>query len=311
MNPCFGVDEFGLIDIIKKKTASFNNEIYGIGDDCAIIPIDDKKEILVTTDTLIEGVHFFKNSNPYYLGRKSLSVNISDVAAMAAKPKWAFLALTVSDSIDLAYIKEFMDGFKSVMDDFGVLLLGGDTTKGNIFSITITVIGENKRYRSVKRNSAKVNNDIYVTGNIGCSYAGFIAIKDDIKINEQLKMAHINPTARIKEAMLVQAYAASMIDISDGFIQDCLHICNQSGVGFRIDFDKIPFCPDVNFVDRVEMLSGGEDYELIFTADKKYRSILNKIENITMVGSVIEGNGVEILKDNKRIDIANTGYKHF
>jgi len=301
------VGEFGLIEIIKNMASHRLNG--GIGDDCAIIDIGKDKELLVTTDTLTEGVHFFKNTDAYSLGRKSIAVSVSDIAAMAAMPKWVFLSISLND-MELEYIKAFMKGFYSLADEFGIDLLGGDTTKSPVFSITVTLIGVNEKGKSVKRSGAKVKDSVYVTGKIGCSYVGLEAIKKGIGGYRECKKRHNDPYPRIKEALDVKNYANAMIDVSDGLLQDCLHICEQSGVAIEIDFDNIPFC-DADFIDKEDMLSGGEDYELVFCAPKKYDKMLNNIDNITKIGEVKEGFGVSVIRNSKKMNIKQFGFKHF
>jgi thiamine-monophosphate kinase len=303
------VGEFGLIDIIKNRAKYISSEVYGIGDDCAIIPCKSE-EFVITTDTLVEGVHFFSDIDPYILGRKSLSVNVSDIAAMAAKPKWALLSISCPIKTPLDYIEKFIDGFYSVAGEFDIALIGGDTTKSSEFTITVTLIGQNSLGKSIKRSGAKIGNFVYVTGKIGCSYAGFFAIKNKIDGFDKLKDRHLNPKPKIKEALAVRAFASAMIDISDGFLQDCGHICEKSQVGMRIDFEKIPFC-DVNFIDKKDMLAGGEDYELIFCSDKKYADIIEKIPDITKVGEVVEGCDVVIEMYGERMNFKTKGFKHF
>lgn len=301
------VGEFGLIEIIKNMA---NRKLVGgIGDDCAVIDIGKEKELLVTTDTLVEDVHFLKDTDAYRLGRKSLAVSVSDVAAMAALPRWAFLSISLRD-MELGYVKAFMEGFYSLADEFGIDLLGGDTTKSSVFSVTVTLIGVDDKGKSVKRGGAKVKDNVYVTGKIGCSYAGFEAVIKKIDGYEECKERHNNPYPRLKEALSVKNYANAMIDVSDGLLQDCLHICELSGVAIEIDLDKIPFC-DADFVDKEEMLSGGEDYELVFCAPKEYENALNDIDNITKIGEVKEGFGVSVIKNSKQLNIKRLGFKHF
>ncbi len=302
------IGEFGLIDIIKSKIGT-KSTATGIGDDCAIIPMADK-EILISTDTLVSGVHFFEDADPYFLGRKSLAVNISDIAAMAGVPKWTFLSVSLNKNMSLDYIEKFMEGFLSTAEEFGVVLLGGDTTKSSIFTITVTIVGENEKNTSIKRKGAEVGDNIYVTGKIGCSYAGLIALQNKIAGFENIKNAHNNPKPKIDEAQKVKPFANAMIDISDGLLQDLGHICTQSGVGAKLDFEKIPFC-SVDFVDKKDMLAGGEDYEIIFTASKKYENIINKMDNITMIGTITNSNGVKIEQNGMEINIKNRGFKHF
>ncbi len=303
------IGEFGLIDIIKKMGAT-SKGISGIGDDCAIIPMDSQKEIVVTVDTLVKDVHFLGDADPYLLGRKSLAVNISDVAAMAATPKWAFLSLSLRSDTEMDYIESFMKGLYSMADEFGVELLGGDTTGGSNLVITITLIGENPINKSIKRSGANIGDDVYVTGEIGCSYTGLIAIKKKLEGFAKAKKKHLEPTPRVKEALAVREFASAMIDISDGLLQDCLHICEESSVGIEIDLNEVPLCKE-RLVSETDMISGGEDYELIFTANKKYEKVLKNIENIKKVGRVTDGNSIKVIENGRELHIKHLGFKHF
>ncbi len=305
------VGEFGFIDFIKSRALNLlPADVSGIGDDCAVIPVGLGRELLVTVDTLVCDRHFFKGSDPFLLGRKSLSVNISDIAAMAGKPLFCFLSIELENGMDGAYLEGFFDGFFDAAREYSVALLGGDTVSGDEFSISVTLIGENEKGTSVMRSGAEVGDDVYVTGRIGCSVAGLEAIKRDLKGVEELKMAHLNPIPRIYEAMRVKRYAKAMIDVSDGLVQDCEHICLSSGVGMEIYVERVPFC-ETGIVDKYTMLTGGEDYELVFCAGSEYKDRLEKMENITRIGKVIEGGGVRVIEKGKEIRLKKKGYTHF
>ncbi len=303
------IGEFGLINIIRRY-ADNTGDIYGIGDDCAIIPFEEK-EILVTTDALVKNVHFYENSDPYKLGRKSLAVNISDVCAMAAEPKWAFLSLSIEPGTKLNYVDSFINGFIEMAGEYNIKLLGGDTTKTSVFTINVMLIGINKRNKSIKRSGARINEDVYVTGRIGCSYAGLRAMNTaNADRYHDLIEYHINPTPRCDIALQIGELTTAMIDISDGLIQDCNHICEESGIGMEIDFNKVPFC-HTDIVSEQEMLSGGEDYELAFCAKKEDREKVEKIKGVRRIGKTISKKGVYIIKNGHPMDIAKSGFKHF
>ena len=303
------IGEFGLIKAIRKYADS-TGDIYGIGDDCAIIP-DSEKEILVTTDALVKNVHFYENSDPYKLGRKSLAVNISDVCAMAADPKWAFLSLSIEPNTKMDYIDRFIKGFIKMAEEHNIKLLGGDTTKTSVFTINVMLLGINKRNKSIKRGGAHINEDVYVTGKIGCSYAGLRAINaaNADKYRDLIEY-HINPKPRCDIALQIRGLATAMIDVSDGLIQDCRHICEESSVGMEIDFNKVPFCC-TDIVSKQEMLAGGEDYELVFCAKKEYRERIEKIKDVRRIGKTVSKNGVRVVKNGQSMNLAKLGFKHF
>jgi len=305
------IGELGEFGLIKKIKGLFGapEGVLGIGDDCAILPYGDR-ELLITTDTLIEGVHFFEEMEPYLLGRKTLAVNISDVAAMAGAPKWAFLSLSIDGEREFSWVEEFLRGLRSVALEYGISLLGGDTTSSDRLYINITLIGENGIGESVKRSTAKTGDIVLVTGNIGCSYAGFVALRDGIDGYDELKRKHLNPKPRLSEALKVKPFATAMIDVSDGLVQDCLHICEESGVGMKLYWEKIPFCR-AEFVSEEEMICGGEDYELVVCVDSNYRDRVEGMDNFTVIGEVKKGSGVEVLKGEDVVEIKDCGYSHF
>ncbi len=300
--------EFGLIERIKKGLPK-SDDFLGIGDDCAIIPCGDR-EFLISVDTLVEGVHFLKDTDPYLLGRKSLSVNLSDVAAMAGVPKWVFLSLSLNKSRDVSWVDTFLSGFLDVAREFNMFLLGGDTTSSDVLTISVTIIGENERGSSIKRSGARVSDLVAVTGRIGCSYAGLLALMKDYKRYNELKLTHLNPSPKIKEALLIKEYATAMIDVSDGLIQDCNHICEESGVGMKLYWERIPFCY-ADFVSEEEMLCGGEDYELVVCFDKKFEEKVKDLDGFTIIGEVVEGSRVSVVKDGIDVELDNCGFKHF
>ena len=300
--------EFGLINRIKELFGAPKG-VLGIGDDCAILPYGDR-ELLITTDALVEGVHFFKDAEPYLLGRKSLAVNLSDIAAMAGKPRWAFLSFSINGERELSWVEDFLRGFRDIALEYGVYLLGGDTTSSDKFYINITLIGENGRGESIKRSTAKAGDIVLATGNIGCSYAGFVALRNGVEGYDELKRKHLDPKPRLFEALRVKPFATAMIDISDGLVQDCSHICEESRVGMRLYWDRIPFCK-TEFVDREEMICGGEDYELIVCVDNSYRERVENMDNFTVIGDVKEGDRVEILRDGEVVEVEDCGYSHF
>ncbi len=307
------IGEFGLIELIKNhmdSTIEGLNGVVGIGDDCAVIPLDENRELLVTIDTLVCNRHFYEGTDPFLLGRKALAVNISDVAAMAGDPKYCFLSLTLNNSVSVEYVNRFVEGFVGLASEFSIVLLGGDTVGGDEFSITVALIGENERGLSIRRSGALVGDDVYVTGRIGCSYAGLEAIKRGLDGYEELKKAHLDPIPRLKEARMLRGVASAMIDVSDGLVQDCEHICASSGVGMELFMEEIPFC-DTDLVDEKSMIAGGEDYELVFCVRSKYKGKLSVMENIKKIGKVVEGRGVRVVSQSRTLNIEHRGYKHF
>ena len=295
----------------------------GIGDDAAIIDMPGGR-MAVSTDTLVAGTHFNEmNSEASHLGYKALAVNLSDLAAMGAKPRWALLALTIP-SVDSGWLEDFSDGFLSLADQHGVSLIGGDTTRGPL-AITIQVIGTLDKGHILSRNTAQVRDGIYVTGRI--AETALIMLCDDtlkaypqshIQCSRRMKQ----PTARVAEGLLLARYATAAIDISDGILKDLSRILSASGVGARMDIDYIPTIPEIaQCCPTLELflkaLSYGEDYELLFTLNDarfdKLKLALDELRTpITRIGTIEAEQGLRCYRQSKLIELPESlGYDHF
>lgn len=265
------IGEFGLISQISSKFSDIiPTGCSGIGDDCAIIPISDSRSMVITTDMLIEDIHFLRNAIPAYdLGSKSLAVNLSDLAAMGATAHSSFLSIALPSDVSVEWCNEFFEGYRS----HNVALLGGDTTKAtDRISINITAIGMVDNDKIKMRSGARVGDKIYVTSTLGDSAAGLRAILDGRAANfPELVMAHNHPTPHLREGILLGSLTAvhSMMDVSDGIASDLKHILRASGVGAKIELSQIPMSDALiaSPWNALELaLTGGEDYCLLFTA---------------------------------------------
>lgn len=255
--------------------------MLGIGDDCAVIPQEDGMETLVSTDMLVEGSHFLlEDIGPRQLGWKSAAANFSDIAAMGGSPVGSFLALALPSGLPQGWTDAFLTGFKEISDKYGFALLGGDTTASkDRLCICVTVLGRAVRGRSLKRSGARPGDLVCMTGTAGDSAAGLYAILHSIPREEEvpyLTGRHYLPTPRIKEGMMLASTAGihSMMDISDGIGSDLRHIMEESGTGMEIDLNSMPLSKELkqfcrkNGLDPFDFAAdGGEDYELLFTAD--------------------------------------------
>lgn len=273
------IGEFGLIGRIAETVKSLIPEGWeGIGDDCAVIPWDDDKSLVVTTDLLVENVHFLLDRiTPYELGYKSLAVNLSDVAAMGARPMATFLSLGLpSEKVEVEWCDAFFEGYRS----FGVPLLGGDTTsspEGIVINITVLSIAENSHIK--RRSAAQAGDLIAVTGPLGDSAGGLQAILDDLPQNAEIKELinrHHQPRPHLKEGEWLGAQVGvhAMMDVSDGVASDLLHILRASSLAATIDTASIPMSPLLQKTgaqygwETLKMaLTGGEDYVLLVTLD--------------------------------------------
>ena len=270
--------EFELIDWIKGQFR-VPDGVLGIGDDCAVLPQRDGLETLVTTDMLVEGVHFLlEDVDPYSLGWKSAAVNLSDIAGMGGKPVGTFLSCALPKTLDDGFLKGFFEGYKALSDRFDCPLLGGDTTSSlDKLCINVTVLGECVARRSRKRSAAEPGDLICVTGPLGDSAAGLKVILENAAAEKEegiLRERHYRPVPRIEEGMRLAATPGvnAMMDISDGIGSDLRHILEESGTGARGDVRSLPLSAELRTVcarrgwDPVELaMDGGEDYELLFT----------------------------------------------
>ncbi len=275
----------------------------GIGDDAAILQAADIQQLVVSTDTLVSGTHFKAKDSAQSLGHKSLAVSFSDMAAMGAKPKWVLLNLTLP-AIDNKWVTGFIQGFAKLLTQHSAQLIGGDTTQGPL-SITVTVIGETKL--AVRRDGAKVDDLIVITGELG---SAAFALKNPRKSKLCNAQLH-RPNPRLDVSEQVKNMATAMIDVSDGLMADLGHICAASQLAAVIELTQVPVHdivkkhPDwMSFV-----LAGGDDYQLCFTINMEDEDKLP--EDCHIIGQMIEGQGVVVLNQHQPIETNLKGYQHF
>lgn len=251
------MNEFEIIQhYFQKSIVGARGLILGPGDDAAILAPSAKARV-VCVDTLNENIHFPSGALAADIGYKSLAVNLSDIAAMGATPQFALLALSIPNA-DEKWVSEFARGFFELADQYQVLLIGGDLTRGPL-SISVTLIGEaEKNY--LTRSGAKVGDKIYVTGKLGAAGLALQYIKENKPLDDYLQQRFYRPKPRVKEGLQLAQCVSSCIDISDGLLGDLSHILQQSQVAARLDLEKIPFDGSLSLA-----LNAGEDYELCFT----------------------------------------------
>ncbi|WP_354625614.1 thiamine-phosphate kinase [Psychromonas sp. MME2] len=327
------ISEFDLIgQYFKNNVALVDNDVcVGIGDDCAILDVPDGFQLAVSTDTLVSDVHFFADVDPFRLGYKALAVNLSDLAAMGATPKWVSLAITLPE-VNEQWLAEFSRGFFTLANQHRVSLIGGDTTHGPL-SITISVKGIVPRGQALLRNKASVGELICVSGNLGDGALGLDA--------KQLKCALSSPELfidaleitqpRIELGLVLRSLASSCIDISDGLIQDLQHILQASHCSANVHIDKLPFSPAMR--NEINMgaincqqasqyaLTGGDDYELLFTiASEKLPQLTMQMQKAEMhditvkvIGEITEPTSpqVALFENNKSVSFMTQGWDHF
>ena len=313
-------NEDNIIHYIQSNIKTTSKDVLkSIGDDCAVIKVNPFKSFVITTDTSLLGPHFTMDYSPYEIGYKCLATNLSDIAAMGCNPMYMFMAMTIPN-LKTSWIKSFYRGIKELTDEYDVALIGGDTNKGPL-SISIQVIGVNK-HNILYRSGAKLNDDIYVSGELGSARAALM-IKNNKKYTKEfrsLKNFLHKPIPRISLGMDISKFATSCIDVSDGIAKDIKNITNESHCGANIFLDKVPFNKMIKniistkyFYDAV--IGGGEDYELCFTAninDANKVKYLSKKHNIkiTKIGTITQRSLV-YYEENKRLNLELKGYDHF
>lgn len=324
--------ESQFIKQIRQMFHNNSNTEKGIGDDCAVIPFSDKEVYLITTDALVEEVHFtLKTTSFKTLGRKSIAVNLSDIAAMGGNPKYIFISISIPKNVSEYDIIDFYDGVKEISSEYNISLLGGDTTSSlNHMFISVTAIGVCKSDKILYRSGAQPGNFIYVTGTLGDSSVGLsllsvehhsISTSSDSIIRQRLIEKHLLPTPRVKEMNYLNSHYKihSAIDISDGLSTDLSHIIGESNVGAEIEWNKIPISKELKKTIQKEnieshVLHGGEEYEILFTSpDNINVNEFYKRTNtrLSRVGKITTSQDVYLLRDSERKLLLPQGFDHF
>ncbi|MGQ9673322.1 MAG: thiamine-phosphate kinase [Candidatus Aminicenantales bacterium] len=316
--------ERDLVTAIRKEFAgSGPGLILGIGDDAAILQ-GKRIPLLLTTDLLLEGIHFIISLHPpYELGRKSLNVNLSDIAAMGGKPRYVLLGLGLKSSLGPSWVEKFCLGFKSAADESKTRLIGGDISAAKNLAIAVTLIGEAKQ--AVTRSGAKPGDLIFVSGPLGDAAAGLRLLKRGFDGNKDRRAAPLfkafldpKPQLALGRALARRHLATSMIDLSDGLSIDLSHLCEESGTGAEIYQKKIPLSAAIrNFEPKPEQLAlhGGEDYQLLFTVSSKNLSRLARLEkrfSLYWIGRMTPSRGIWLIDcKGRKHRLELRGYQHF
>jgi len=272
--------EFELI--ARHFTRPARRAVLGVGDDCALLNVSPGHELAISTDMLVAGTHFFPDTDPQRLGYKALAVNISDIAAMGAKPTSALLSLALPAADD-AWVAAFAQGFYALADAHGVELIGGDTTRvpqGGALAINVTILGEAPAGQAIRRSGAKVGDEVWVSGSIGDAALGLNVLKGEVQLDAPARDYCVGrleqPTPRVALGLALRGVASAMLDLSDGLAGDLAHIAKASGVAAVINVDALPLCAAVRAQTRELALrcalAGGDDYELCFTAPAAARA---------------------------------------
>ena len=306
--------EFELIDAIRRRAASARADVVlGIGDDAAVLRVPPGKLLVVATDTLNAGVHFPDGTSPGDLGWKALAVNLSDLAAMGATPAWCTLSLSMP-AADAAWVDGFLDGFLELAALHDVALVGGDTTRGPL-SACVTVHGLVDEGRVLRRDGARADDTVWVSGTLGDAAAG-LSHADPV-----LRGRLERPSPRVALGRALPGLATAAIDVSDGLLADLGHVCRASGVGAAIDVDLLPASEALRANVATDAMrrfqaTGGDDYELCFTAPGGSDAAVLAASSacgvpVARIGRVVEGSGVVATASGERWMAGRTGYAHF
>lgn len=316
--------EFDLIETFFKRPA--RNATLGVGDDCALLPVRAGQQLAISSDMLVEGRHFLSTVNPRFLGHKALAVNLSDLAACGAEPKAFMLALALPE-VNASWLSEFSKGIWDLADAHHCDLIGGDTTRGPL-NICITVLGEVPAHLALLRSGAKVGDDVYVSGHLGDArlalevFRGRLTIPQNVFEQARLRMEM--PTPRLALGQALRGIATAAADISDGLLGDLQHILKASHVGADIDTAMVVSTLASGFMCNLPLatqlmltLSGGDDYELVFTAPEHARADIAGLSvsthtPITRIGKV-NGSQQFRLLDSEGQEIRNEfeAFDHF
>jgi thiamine-monophosphate kinase len=315
------IGEFELIERFFHRASTDADVLLGIGDDAAIVTCS--QPLVIATDTLVERTHFLAGTPAATIAYRAVAVNLSDMAAMGALPRWFTLALTI-ETADPAWLTEFSDALAAAAEPYALTLIGGDTTRGPL-TVTLQLIGTVEGGRALRRSGASPGEDVYVTGQLGDAAAGLAILKragrgaDDAE--RYLIERFERPTARVAEGRALRDVATAAIDVSDGLVADLGHVCAASGCGAVIDNEALPLSaalgesvpPDTA---RGYALYGGDDYELCFTArpedEARVAAALQATATVaTKIGRTVPGSGVVCRQGGELVVPERSGYAHF
>jgi thiamine-monophosphate kinase len=318
------LSEFDLIaKYFTRKPRRTEQLPLGVGDDCALLVPAPGMQLAISTDMLVEGRHFFPHADPFMLGHKCLAVNLSDLAAMGAKPLAFTLAFALPEA-NPAWLEPFARGMFALADQHGCELIGGDTTKGPL-NICITVFGEVSSAQALRRERAQVGDDIWVSGSLGDARLALAGYRNELKLSDEDQLAagqrmH-TPTPRVELGLALRGVAHAAIDISDGLRGDLQHILDCSSVGATLNIDALPAGPMLQrqprLLQRQFCLAGGDDYELCFTAPSDQREVIRTAADksavaVTRIGRIEAQAGLRLHDDdNKNVVVDAASFDHF
>lgn len=315
----------GEFDLIAKYfTRATPSAVLGVGDDCALINPTPGMELAISTDMLIAGRHFMPSDGPGTIGHKAMAVNLSDLAAMGAAPRYALLSIALPKA-DEKFLRGFVGGFFGLAQKHNVEVIGGDTTRNGLLTINVTVIGEVPPGQALRRDAAQPGDDIWVSGTLGDAAAALAHHQGKLRLETDQAVQCFPrlfvPTPRIELGLALRGIAHACIDVSDGFAADLGHILERSQVGAEVWFDQLPLSDALNPMREIPVtqecvLAGGDDYELVFTAPAAKRASIQSLGKdlnlrLTLAGRITPEHGLNILNDGQPMMLSRTGFDHF
>ena len=321
------LNEFSLIEQYFSSLGNAEGVALGVGDDAAVLDVPAGEQLVVTVDTLVSGVHFPQDASPGDIAQRSLRVNLSDIAAMGAEPRWFTLALTLPEA-NKGWLQKFSQALAKDAATFGCALVGGDTTAGPL-SITIQLFGTVPAGKALTRTGAQAGDKVYVTGSLGEGAAALplFGIGEPVAIDcevdrEALLQRFYRPEPRLNEGLQLRDLASASLDISDGLIADLGHIAGSSDLGAEIQFEQLPVASwlkalAVPALVTKWVLSGGDDYELCFTVPEQNCSAVNMLIeqgelSACCIGQMTSESGIRCFdKKGNPIKFEQSGYQHF
>jgi len=325
----------GEFDLIAKYfTRPTPSAVLGVGDDCALIKPTPGMELAISADMLIAGRHFMPTDGPGTIGHKAMAVNLSDLAAMGAKPRYALLSIALPEA-DEKFLQGFAGGFFGLAQKHGVEVIGGDTTRGGLLTVNVTVMGEVPPGQALRRDAAQPGDEIWVSGTLGDAAAALAHHQGRLRLETEQAIQCFPrlfvPSPRVELGLALRGIAHACIDVSDGFAADLGHILERSNVGAEVWFDQMPLSDalsplrdDPAIQDCV--LAGGDDYELVFTAPAAKRTSIQSLDQelnlrLSRVGQIIplppgkrgrgEGAHLNFLNHGQPMTLSRTGFDHF
>ncbi len=322
------MSEFELIDKYCRGIGpKHDSTIIDLGDDAAVIRPDGDADLAISTDTMVESVHFLAGTQAGHLAHKILNVNCSDMAAMGAQPKYATLSMSLPSKNE-SWLAQFSSSLKQQADHHNVQLIGGDTTKGKL-SLTCTIIGLLNKSKAISRSGVELGDDIYVSNVVGDAALGLASLKGELSLPTHHRLAaevaHYRPQARVELGRGLLNIANAGMDVSDGLIADLRHLCDQSEVAMEIELDRVPLSDLYQYYlqnggDHDFALYGGDDYELIFSCHPDKRAQVQSLSeslglSLTRIGKAVEATNskkISFQVNGKSISASDSlGYNHF